>query len=90
MKKLKDELEEKSKKETEKDNQLEQEAIKIENLTRELKLYQDKCEQSKKVIDNLQHYIDDSLESQQNQKQVQASKIKDAEEIQTEFKRMKT
>ena len=90
MKKLKDELEEKSKKETEKDNRLEQEAIKIENLTRELKLYQDKCQQNKKVIDNLQHYIDDSLESQQNQKQVQASKIKDAEEIQTEFKRMKT
>ena len=75
MKKLKDELKEKSKKETEKDNQLEQEAIKIENLTRELKSYQDKYQQNQKVIENLQYYIDDSLETQQNQKQVTASKI---------------
>ena len=75
MKKLKDELKEKSKKETEKDNKLEQEAIKIENLTKELKLYQDKYQQNQKVIENLQYYIDDSLETQQNQKQVTASKI---------------
>ena len=61
MKKLKDELEQKSKKETEKDNQLEQEAIKIENLTREMKMYQEKYQQNQKVIENLQYYIDDSL-----------------------------
>ena len=42
------------------------------------------------MIENLQYYIDDSLETQQNQKQVQAAKIKNAEEIQAEFKRMKT